>query len=305
MDISNINEIHIEPTRMCNAQCPQCARNILGEGLNPNIRLGSLPLQWYENNLTIDNISKIKKILFCGNLGDPCASPNLIDAIKYIKSINENIIIGIHTNGSLKTKEWFKKLGNILQGTNDYTVFSIDGLEDNNHVYRRNTSWKKIMQNAESYISTGASAHWDMLIFDHNKHQINECKELATKMGFKWFRSKQTDRWDTFPLMDNLMPAEPPSNVDYSKSIPICEKDRDKSIYIDHTGKLWPCCHIAEAYLIEIGKELHTDIRQYSNTELLTEYKIKLNNQPFYVCRRYCGKTTGKRSQWKQEIQIR
>ena len=141
MDLSNINEIHIEPTSMCNAQCPQCARNILGEGLNPNIRLGSLPLQWYENNLTIDNISKIKKILICGNLGDPCASPNLIDAIKYIKSINENIVIGIHTNGSLKTNEWFKKLGNILQGTNDYTVFSIDGLEDNNHVYRRNTSW--------------------------------------------------------------------------------------------------------------------------------------------------------------------
>ena len=39
------------------------------------------------------------------------------------------------------------------------------------------------MENAESYISTGASAHWDMLVFEHNKHQIDESKQMATEMA--------------------------------------------------------------------------------------------------------------------------
>ena len=35
-------------------------------------------------------------------------------------------------------------------------------------------------------------------------------------------------------------------------------------------------------------------------------YQTKLdNNNPFYVCKRSCGKTVNKRSQWKQEIQLR
>ena len=38
----------------------------------------------------------------------------------------------------------------------------------------------------------------------------------------------------------------------------------------------------------------------------MTEYQTRLdNNTPFYVCKRSCGKTVNKRSQWKQEIQLR
>jgi hypothetical protein len=44
-------------------------------------------------------------------------------------------------------------------------------LEDTNHLYRENVEWKKIMENARAFISAGGTAHWDMLIFDHNKHQ--------------------------------------------------------------------------------------------------------------------------------------
>ena len=33
--LDNVKEIHIEPTSVCNAECPMCARNINGKGLNP------------------------------------------------------------------------------------------------------------------------------------------------------------------------------------------------------------------------------------------------------------------------------
>jgi len=304
MQLDNIREIHIEPTSLCNAECPQCARNIHGAGLNPNIQLNSLTINYFTNFFNKDNIKNIDKIFFCGNVGDPCATPDLLDICRYLKTIKPNIVLGINTNGSLKTEEWFQELGKIFQGIYDYVVFSIDGLEDTNHIYRKNTNWSKIMRNARAYINTGASAHWDMLVFEHNKHQVESAQQLARDIGFTWFRSKSTDRWDIYPIKENLKPAELYVPTDYNNVDIICEKNRDKSIFIDYRGDVWPCCHMAEAYLNEIGKDKHNDIRKYTNQELMKEYHVKLITNPFYVCQRSCGVDSGKKSQWKQEIQL-
>jgi len=95
---------------------------------------------------------------------------------------------------------------------------------------------------------------------------------------------------------------KPPS---YGRDVS-CEKDRDHSVFLDYTGRFWPCCHMAEAYLNKVGEELHKDIKEFNNEQLLTEYKTRLeNNQPFSICRRACGKDTSKRSQWKTEEQLR
>ena len=302
--LDNIKEIHIEPTSVCNADCPMCARNINGKGLNPYITLKSLPVKWFEENIKPEQIKQLNKIFFCGNVGDPASAPELIQIAKYFKTHNPNIVVGLNSNGGLKTKDWWKRLGDVLQGHLDYCVFSIDGLEDTNHIYRRNVKWDKIMENAMSFISTGASAHWDMLVFEHNKHQVSEAQDLANSMGFTWFRTKETDRWDTYTLNLGIEPAgkyQPPS---YGRNI-LCEKDRDQSVFLDYTGKYWPCCHMAEAYLNKVGLELHSDIRDYNNKELFKEYKARfVTDTPFYICRRACG-SKGKRSQWKNEVQLR
>ena len=302
--LDNVKEIHIEPTSLCNAECPMCARNVYGKMVNPYIRLKSLPLQWFEKNITPKQIKKLKKVFFCGNVGDPASAPELLDIIAYFKSHNSNLVVGLNSNGGLKTTEWWRKLGQLLDGALDYCVFSIDGLDDTNHLYRRNVQWQKVVKNTTAFISTGASAHWDMLVFEHNKHQVQEAKEQADQMGFKWFRSKETDRWDTYTKNLGLMPAEDYQPPSYGRNV-TCEKDRDSSVFLDYTGKYWPCCHMAEAYLNKVGLELHSDIRDYDNKELFREYKARLVTEtPFYICRRACG-SKGKKSQWKSETQLR
>ena len=311
-----IKEIHIEPTSVCNAECPMCARNINGKGLNPYITLKSLPVKWFEDNITPTQIKQLNKIFFCGNVGDPASAPELIQIAQYFKEHNPDIIVGLNSNGGLKTKDWWKRLGEVLQGPLDYCVFSIDGLEDTNHIYRKNVKWQKIMENIEAFISTGASAQWDMLVFQHNRHQVDEAKQMAKEIGFTWFRSKETDRWDTYTkeiyinptghTKISMRPANPYSKPDYDKINIKCEKDRDSSIFLDYTGKFWPCCHMAEAYLNKIGYELHKDLQQYNNEELFTQYSTRLNNNTaFYICKRACGQTQGKRSQWKTEEQLK
>ena len=295
--------IHYEPTSRCNAACPMCARNTNGEGCV--VPLQDLSLELFKTQVS-DCIDQLEKVFFCGAVGDPCADKTLLDKISWIKQQRKDIVIGINTNGSIRNPNWWTQCGELLDGIYDYVVFSIDGLEDTNHIYRVGVQFKKIMENAQAYIDTGASAHWDMLVFDHNKHQIEQCKRLADSMGFTWFRSKETDRWDQFNL-EQIKPANKPNEIDYQAIEDIqCERNIEQSTYIDHKGQEFPCCHIGEMYYSKTQAHDNQDILAYTPSELLTEYQSRLDSSnPFYTCKRSCGKTVGKQSQWKQEVQLR
>ena len=295
--------IHYEPTSRCNAACPMCARNTNGEGCV--VPLQDLSLELFKTQVT-DSIDQLEKVFFCGAVGDPCADKTLLDKISWIKQQRKDIVIGINTNGSIRNPNWWTQCGELLDGIYDYVVFSIDGLEDTNHIYRVGVQFKKIMENAQAYIDTGASAHWDMLVFEHNKHQIEQCKRLADSMGFTWFRSKETDRWDQFNL-EQIKPANNPNEIDYQAIEDIqCERNIEQSTYIDHKGQEFPCCHIGEMYYSKTQAHDNQDILAYTPSELLTEYQSRLDSSnPFYTCKRSCGKTVGKQSQWKQEVQLR
>lgn len=295
--------IHYEPTSRCNAACPMCARNINGEGCI--VPLLDLSLDMFQTQVG-SCINELEKVFFCGAVGDPCADKTLLDKIRWIKQQNNNIVVGINTNGSIRNPSWWTDCGNLLNGIYDYVVFSIDGLEDTNHIYRVGVQYKKIIENAKAYINTGASAHWDMLVFDHNKHQIEQCKQLADQMGFTWFRSKETDRWDQFNL-DKVKPVVEPDSIDYhSVDSIMCERNIEQSTYIDHKGQEFPCCHIGEMYYSKTQQHDNTDILSHTPQELMTEYQNRLDNQnAFYTCKRSCGTTVGKQSQWKQEVQLR
>ena len=77
----------------------------------------------------------------------------------------------------------------------DKVIFAIDGLEDTNHLYRVNTNFNKIMENAKAFINAGGLARWDFIAFAHNEHQIEEAKALAEQMGFVKFRYKKSNRY--------------------------------------------------------------------------------------------------------------
>lgn len=299
-----IRELHIENTSLCNAACAMCARNICGEGIANTFKPSNMSFETFQTRVLV-HIHNLEKVFFCGNLGDPCADNGLLQKIKWLKSIRRNCVVGINTNGSIQNTQWFNELAQCLTGVYDYVVFSIDGLEDTNHIYRTGVRWDKVIANAQAYISAGGSAHWDMLVFDHNKHQVDACKQLADTMGFTWFRSKETDRWDQFEF-ETLQPAQPYKKINYNELDVDCERNRDCSQFVDHTGQQWPCCHMAEMYYSLNNTEQHTDILSHTPGALSVEYQHRLDaDNPFYVCKRSCGKVHNKRSQWKTETQLR
>ncbi len=174
-----IKIVHLELTAKCNAACPMCGRNWYG---GPDIRTlpkGELGLDDIKKILPSNFIKQLNHLYICGNHGDPLMAKDTLEILTYIRNINPRMSLGMHSNASGRSKEWWAKLGKLLSHEHDYCRFSIDGLEDTNHLYRRNTNWKKIMESSESFIANGGKAIWEYLIFKHNQHQLVQAKELA------------------------------------------------------------------------------------------------------------------------------
>jgi MoaA/NifB/PqqE/SkfB family radical SAM enzyme len=240
-----------------------CARNYHSGIKNTNLPLGEISLEEFKKIVDQEVLEQIEYIYFCGNYGDPIISNDLIEIVDYCKIINPNINIGIHTNGSARTTDWWKKLALTLP-KNHCVHFALDGLEDTHHLYRVGTDFNKIIENAKSFIEAGGRAEWVFLSFKHNEHQITEAKMLAKELGFEKFNHKATSRFLEKPWLDvldeqgnSLYKLEPPSEhkitfvspeiiKSYKKvtetAVIKCKIQKDKSLYIDAFKNLWPCC---------------------------------------------------------------
>ena len=115
-------------------------------------------------------------------------NPEFLEIYQYIRSCG-NAHLCLNTNGGARNTDFWKELGKLKVEV----TFSIDGLADTNHLYRRNVKWEKLMSNVNAFISAGGYAKWDFLIFKHNKHQINEAEEFSKKLGFKEFQTKENE----------------------------------------------------------------------------------------------------------------
>jgi len=299
-DLKNIKVLHIEPTTVCNADCPQCARG------DPEVYIDHLN----RSELTLDVcqelfkpafIKNLDKMFMCGNFGDPAAGAHTIEIYKYFREHNPNIVLGMNSNGSIRATSWWQELGGVFSNPYDYVVFSIDGLEDTNSIYRRNTVWSKIIENAQAFISAGGTAHWDMLIYEHNQHQIAQAESLAADLGFSWFRTKVSKRFKSY----NISFLNPPKgytlpNVVNSKQIS-CHALNEKSIYVSANGKILPCCWF--------GAEIFTLDNQAQN--LLQDWNLlasSWSNSPHRICQDTCSIDDGGTSfsnQWQYTRQLK
>ena len=189
-----IKTVHLEMTERCNAACPQCGRNINGGEVNPYLNDRELDFESVVQIFTVPFIKQLSHIYMCGNYGDPIVARDTLEVLRYFRKINPTIKLSLNTNASARTDDWWIELAEILK-PNGHVIFSIDGLEDTNHIYRRNTNWDKIMSNAKAYILAGGIAHWEYIVFEHNEHQVDSARELSKQLGFDNFQVKKTGRF--------------------------------------------------------------------------------------------------------------
>jgi hypothetical protein len=282
----NIKVLHLEPTDVCQAACPLCVRETDKEFVKTqqhHLDMHKL-LQVFDNSL----IKQLDKMFMCGNYGDPAAGKHTLDIYQAFRKINPDIVLGMNSNGGLQNTLWWGELGRMLNRPLDYVVFSIDGLEDTNSVYRKNVNWQKIIANAQTFISAGGRAHWDMLVYRHNQHQVDECQELAKTLGFTHFRAKVSKR----PLADQL---EFPINWQLPTVLQgsiVCHAIDEQSLYIDAQARVSPCCWLSN--------------RQSNFVKDLDEVAVTWNTStPNLICQQTCTRSEKGSSftnQWQREV---
>lgn len=251
----DIKDIHLEITSKCQARCPMCPRRISGGPLNPFIKLDEITLDVFKQWFELDFIKQLDSLFMCGNLGDPIISKDTLEIYQYLREVNPNIRLAMHTNGSARDPEWWQRLAQLKVKV----TFGIDGLSDTHHLYRISTDFNKIIENARAFITAGGVAKWHMLVFAHNEHQIEAARAMSKQIGFVDFSIKHTSRFkqDYLQVIDDagrpthrikptqtsldMIPLAEAAQKEVKPHI-VCKAQKYKQLYVSACGNVSPCC---------------------------------------------------------------
>lgn len=324
--MSDIREIHLEVTSKCQASCPMCLRNIQGGIVNPWLEENEISIEQFKKWFPVSFIKQLDRLFMCGNLGDAIVAKDSLLIFSYLRQTNQSMSLVLHTNGSAKNKQWWIDLAKL----NVEVTFGIDGLEDTHSLYRIGTNFSKIIENSTAFINTGGIANWHMLVFNHNKHQVEECLKLSKQLGFKNFTQKNSSRFRDgyLPVLNKdgttshiLHPSERSLEIskkliesDVAESTEIlCKAKQGHSMYIGSNGTVSPCCWLDFAgtppnsvSLVDYkdngftnpSLKLHS-LEEIFNSDYLTRIEETWTCGPLKICSRQCGKIDKLNEQFK------
>jgi MoaA/NifB/PqqE/SkfB family radical SAM enzyme len=318
-----ITSLSLEVTSKCQARCPMCARNYHGDVENPLLPINDIPIDLLKQIIPVDFVKQLRAVTMCGNFGDPILYKDLILAIEYFATNNPSIYIEIDTNGSARTKDWWRNLAKALPD-NHRVQFGIDGLSDTNHIYRVGTDYNTIIENAQAFIDAGGKARWNYIIFKHNQHQLEQAKQIANDLGFESFREKESSRFIGSKSYDVL---DRNGNVAYKLEAPTeqritfvtkeivenykqifsqatinCQVKQTKTIHINAQGYVWPCTFVAAIpYLYEKPGELVYNYIMDSRKNLEEFLDSKFGGMEFLNLRHTTIESVVNSTQWQTE----
>ena len=240
-----------------------CMRNYRGSDYNSGYPDAELSLSDIQHILT-PVLPQLELINFNGNLGDFALARQGMEIVKWL--VSQGIAVHINTNGSLRTSDWWRELAHPLVRIG----FALDGLADTHALYRQDTDWHRVIDNAQAFIRAGGYAIWRFVPFAHNQHQQQQCRDLSRQLGFREFENIYDGR-DRGPVFDRngkfshwIGPADESvpdiqpliqghitwynKNSKFEKDQPNiqynCIHKRNREIYLAADGSVYPCCYL-------------------------------------------------------------
>ena len=173
---------HFEVSGKCTLQCPRCPRTEADPVPWINKELS---LDFFKNLLTEELLrNQVRRLTFCGDIGDPIYASEFIEIVEYIKSVNPRIHIFTITNGSYRKPDWWKRFA-AVSNEFDTINFSIDGYNHaTNNLYRVNSDWESIMQGMQIMCQeSSVYVNWASIVFSFNQDNLNTIRQLAKDIG--------------------------------------------------------------------------------------------------------------------------
>jgi len=259
----DVERLQLEITTFCNADCPSCERNQERNDSYVIPKLNSTHLsvekitKWFD--LDFENLETVH---LCGNIDEPIMHPDVSSIIDFFsKKVKKNVLIS--TNGFARDKKFWKSLA---KNKKLIVIWGLDGLEDTNHIYRRNLKWNRIQRNFEIFNNNGGNSIWQFIVFDHNSHQIEDAKKYSKINNFKLFNTIFSNRENK-----NVIPI---SKKKQSINNIVCKSsysssELQKSFFINSLGYVFPCCWMATSKSIQ-------DIKDIFGVNIFTENNLEI-----------------------------
>jgi len=296
---NELRTVQWEPTSYCNANCIGCPRTDQETMLTrPHIvefqrHASESETQAFISSVTDPRIKNLNRIIYNGDIGDAMMHPSIDKIITSVDQQRPEVRQTLHTNGGGPWASKFEKIGNYVSqqnpNANIFLVFSIDGLENTNHLYRRNVQWKHILKNAEILRKHKVQVRWRMNKFKHNEHQIDTARQIAKDWGWDfslnggtWGHDKVSDllnqpsdtklykeklkNWKNFEFEQSEFDYHAKPTQSYTDT---CFWKKDKEIQVVSDMTVWPCCWTA-----------HHHYQYWMNDERIwNKEKINLSNK--------------------------
>jgi len=285
---SDIRHVHLEISTRCNAACPGCPRNLCGVDVIDDFPLHDMTLAEAERIFIPQFVKQLNKIHINGNLGDFITARDGLAIVQYFRQHNKQLVIDISTNAGVRSDMWAE-----LAHLNVIVRFCLDGLEGTHELYRQQTKWTTVIDNATAFIQAGGHAVWKMIQFDHNQHQEQDCHKLSQQLGFKAFEFVDHGR-NAFPVFDqkgrfrhHIGSHDQPvafervlwihsDGRDGKRSLPVtpkkisCKSVAERSVYVSATGEISPCCWLGfyPRTMYHLGNDRIVEMLPASNNAL-------------------------------------
>ena len=317
---------HIEISSKCTLKCPRCARTEVPDTLVNT----ELKLDFFKSNFTPEFIqSNVEKITFCGDDGDPIYAHDLIDVIKYFKSVKPVKIV-IVTNGSYKGSEWWQQLG-LLLDSNDHIHWSLDGWDQaSNEQYRINSDWISSTAGITAFrFVSDAYMTWAAIAFSFNQDRLKDMEQLARKLEFDQFQITRSTKfhkiYSAYPENDQLQPRDElissnhrfqreivnlsgreESAVGHTTNLRLYQTAEEingvkalcgigaKGLFINSQGDFFPCCWVANRYShnnewLDLGKSFNLNKKPLDLVLQDHFWDEKFENFSWTECRTKCN----------------
>jgi len=271
-------DVELELSTYCNADCPLCYRNYKTfDSHYPDHIIR--PLEEVINQL--EGFPNLKYVRLVGSISEPTIYKDFHELVKYIKS--RDVTIEICTNGDTHGPEWWKKLSTLMNDK-DSVYFSICGSTQELHeTYRKGTKLKNILRNAEAFRSSDLNDYAQCIRFDYNDDDFNsnEFKELVNVFSNVYmtetFLLKDESNYKDTTNLNKLKPyqgkiqqyitVEKIANLKWKsplKTTATCKAFNEKRLQIDVYGKEYPCYLFLEA---SGGKPWDKDWNKIKNSQ--------------------------------------
>ena len=243
----------IEPTNLCNLQCPLCPRGA-------DIIKREKGMMVFENfRKIIDEMGDFLLNLTLYGFGEPFMNKDIYKMIEYIRG--KKIFVRISTNGHFFSKEEDRK--KLIETQLDSLVVSLDGASQETFMqYRKKGDFNEVVKNLKQIVQLREESksklpyiELQFIVMKQNEHEIEEMKRLAKEIGVDKLTLKSVLLDEATHLSNEEKVKYLPTNPQYSRYVNKERLGKKDKINITYCSRIWfssvilwdgsvaPCCY--------------------------------------------------------------